>query len=159
LAQPCRARNARRDPDRTRQPEIGVFQHDGGRLAAELEEQALQRRRAFLHIRTNWVATAVGTFANHDFSRGKVQMKHPIHPAAEARITWVCKARCRSTDPDEMFVRGAKQTNAASICRHCPVIAECAADALDNHVEFGVWGGMTLRQRRVLLKQHPEVVS
>lgn len=37
---------------------------------------------------------------------------------------------------------------------------ECAADALDNNkVEFGVWGGMTERQRRALLKQHPEVVS
>ena len=40
-----------------------------------------------------------------------------------------------------------------------PVIAECGADALDNRVEFGVWGGMTERQRRALLKQHPEVVS
>jgi WhiB family redox-sensing transcriptional regulator len=39
------------------------------------------------------------------------------------------------------------------------VIAECAADALDNREEFGVWGGMTERQRRVLLKRHPEVVS
>ena len=40
-----------------------------------------------------------------------------------------------------------------------PVILECGADALDNRVEFGVWGGMTERQRRALLKQHPEVVS
>ena len=38
-------------------------------------------------------------------------------------------------------------------------MAECGADALDNRVEFGVWGGMTERQRRALLKQHPEVVS
>lgn len=36
---------------------------------------------------------------------------------------------------------------------------ECGADALDHKVEFGVWGGMTERQRRALLKQHPEVVS
>ena len=33
------------------------------------------------------------------------------------------------------------------------------ADALDNRVEFGVWGGMTERQRRALLKAHPEVTS
>ena len=39
------------------------------------------------------------------------------------------------------------------------MIAECGADALDNRVEFGVWGGMTERQRRALLKQHPEVIS
>ena len=78
---------------------------------------------------------------------------------AEARITWVSKARCRGADPDELFVRGAAQRKAAVICRHCPVIAECGADALDNRVEFGVWGGMTERQRRALLKQHPEVNS
>ncbi len=78
---------------------------------------------------------------------------------AEARIAWVSQARCRQTDPDELFVRGAAQRKAAVICRHCPVILECGADALDNRVEFGVWGGMTERQRRALLKQHPEVVS
>ncbi len=78
---------------------------------------------------------------------------------AHTRIGWVSKARCRSTDPDHLFVRGAAQRKAATICRHCPVIAECAADALDNRMEFGVWGGMTERQRRALLKQHPEVDS
>jgi WhiB family redox-sensing transcriptional regulator len=79
--------------------------------------------------------------------------------AGEARIGWILKARCRSVDPDELFVRGAAQKKVALMCRHCPVIAECAADALDNRVEFGVWGGMTERQRRALLAQHPEVVS
>ena len=83
-----------------------------------------------------------------------------LHGAeAENRIAWVSQARCRQTDPDELFVRGAAQRKAAVICRHCPVIAECGADALDNRVEFGVWGGMTERQRRALLKQHPEVVA
>jgi WhiB family transcriptional regulator, redox-sensing transcriptional regulator len=78
---------------------------------------------------------------------------------AEERIAWVSKALCRTTDPDELFVRGAAQRKAAVICRHCPVMQECGADALDNKVEFGVWGGMTERQRRALLKQHPDVVS
>jgi WhiB family transcriptional regulator, redox-sensing transcriptional regulator len=78
---------------------------------------------------------------------------------ADARTAWVAKALCRSADPDELFVRGAAQKRAAAFCRRCPVIAECAADALDNRVEFGVWGGMTERQRRALLKSHPEVVS
>ena len=83
-----------------------------------------------------------------------------VHGAeAEARIAWVSQARCRQADPDELFVRGAAQRKAAVICRHCPVILECGADALDNRVEFGVCGGMTERQRRALLKQHPEVVS
>lgn len=77
----------------------------------------------------------------------------------EGRIAWVSKALCRTADPDELFVRGAAQRKAAVICRHCPVVLDCLADALDNRVEFGVWGGMTERQRRALLKQHPEVTS
>lgn len=78
---------------------------------------------------------------------------------AEARIAWVTQARCREVDPDQLFVRGAAQRKAATICRHCPVLMQCGADALDNRVEFGVWGGMTERQRRALLKQHPDVDS
>jgi WhiB family transcriptional regulator, redox-sensing transcriptional regulator len=78
---------------------------------------------------------------------------------AEARIAWVSKARCRSNDPDEFFVRGAAQRKATVICRHCPVVAECLADALGNQMEFGVWGGMTERQRRLLLKQNPAVAE
>lgn len=78
---------------------------------------------------------------------------------AQARIAWVSQALCRQGDPDQLFVRGAAQRKAAVICRHCPVMLQCGADALDNRVEFGVWGGMTERQRRALLKQHPEVTS
>lgn len=72
---------------------------------------------------------------------------------------WFAQARCATTDPDELFVRGAAQRKAAVICRDCPVVQQCGAHALDNHVKYGVWGGMTERQRRALLKQHPEVVS
>ncbi|WP_082974973.1 WhiB family transcriptional regulator [Mycobacterium sp. E3247] len=75
------------------------------------------------------------------------------------RTGWVSKALCRNGNPDGLFVRGAAQRKAATICRHCPVILECGADALDNRVEWGVWGGMTERQRRALLRKHSEVVS
>jgi WhiB family transcriptional regulator, redox-sensing transcriptional regulator len=78
---------------------------------------------------------------------------------SDARTAWVLQGLCLTTDPDKLFVRGAAQRKAAAMCRDCPVKAECLADALDNEVEFGVWGGMTERQRRALLKQHPEVDS
>jgi|ERR1700761_5561279 WhiB family transcriptional regulator, redox-sensing transcriptional regulator len=82
-----------------------------------------------------------------------------IRCEAEARNAWVASALCRTADPDELFVSGAAQRKAATICRRCPVMIECAADALDNRIEFGVWGGLTERQRRVLLKKHPGVDS
>ena len=74
-------------------------------------------------------------------------------------VSWATQAACKGTDPDELFVQGAAQNRAKLICRGCTVRTECLADALDNRIEFGVWGGMTERQRRALLKQHPEVVS
>lgn len=73
------------------------------------------------------------------------------------RGEWITQAKCRNGDPDALFVRGAEQRKAAVICRHCPVMMECRADALDNRVEFGVWGGLTERQRRAVLRKNPDV--
>ncbi len=72
---------------------------------------------------------------------------------------WASKGRCVSIDPDALFVRSAAQQHAKAVCQKCPVIAECLADALDNRTEYGVWGGMTERQRRTMLLQHPNVPS
>ncbi|CAM3659163.1 hypothetical protein GCM10009799_47200 [Nocardiopsis rhodophaea] len=72
---------------------------------------------------------------------------------------WSTRAICRETDPDALFVQGAAQNRAKLICRGCPVRAECLADALDNRIEFGVWGGMTERERRALLRRRPDVTS
>ncbi|MYQ58293.1 WhiB family transcriptional regulator [Streptomyces sp. SID4926] len=72
---------------------------------------------------------------------------------------WSAQAACRTTDPDELFVQGAAQNRAKAVCTGCPVRTECLADALDNRVEFGVWGGMTERERRALLRRRPLVTS
>lgn len=72
---------------------------------------------------------------------------------------WPSLAACRTGDPDALFVQGAEQNVAKRICRGCPVRYECLADALDNRIEFGVWGGMTERERRALLRRHPKVAS
>ena len=83
--------------------------------------------------------------------------------AVAGRSTWVQEwaqlGACRSAEPDALFVRGAAQQLAKQVCMACPVIAECLADSLDNHTEFGIWGGMTERERRALLKRRPDVVS
>lgn len=74
-------------------------------------------------------------------------------------VDWASAAACREGDPDALFVQGAEQNTAKKVCKACPVRMECLADALDNHVEFGVWGGMTERERRALLRKHPDVTS
>jgi len=81
-------------------------------------------------------------------------------PAVGAfRPHWASQGRCVSIDPDALFVRGAAQQGAKVVCQRCPVIAECLADALDNRIEFGVWGGMSERGRRAMLLRHPNVPS
>lgn len=72
---------------------------------------------------------------------------------------WAQYGTCSGSDPDALFVQGAAQQQAKQVCMGCPVIAECLADSLDNHTEFGVWGGMTERERRALLKRRPQVTS
>ena len=72
---------------------------------------------------------------------------------------WPALGRCAGTDPDALFVQGKAQRAAKAVCKGCPVVAECLADALDHRTEFGVWGGMTERERRALLKRRPNVRS
>jgi WhiB family transcriptional regulator, redox-sensing transcriptional regulator len=72
---------------------------------------------------------------------------------------WTLRAACREQVPDALFVSGAAQHQAKSVCRACPVRTECLADALDNNVEFGVWGGLTERERRALLRRRPDIKS
>jgi WhiB family redox-sensing transcriptional regulator len=61
--------------------------------------------------------------------------------------------------PDALFVEGSAQREARAVCLACAVRIECLADALDSRADFGVWGGMTERERRALLRRRPDVRS
>lgn len=72
---------------------------------------------------------------------------------------WTAYGLCGKSQPDELFVEGAAQRTARQLCGDCAVRLECLVDALDSKVAFGVWGGMTERERRALLRRRPDVVS
>ncbi len=74
-------------------------------------------------------------------------------------VEWTPLAACRGSAPDDLFVQGAAQQQAKQVCQRCQVVAECLADALDNRTEFGVWGGMTERERRAMLRRYPKIKS
>lgn len=64
-------------------------------------------------------------------------------------MAWTQLARCRGLDPDLFFVRSASEAReAARICHRCGVKEACLRYALEHEIEFGVWGGLTERQRR-----------
>lgn len=72
---------------------------------------------------------------------------------------WASQGECASADPDGFFVQGADQNRVKSFCAPCKVRNLCLADALDNRIEFGIWGGMTERERRKLLRRNPGVTD
>ena len=73
--------------------------------------------------------------------------------------TWAVRAACANVDPDQLFGKGAEQRDIRSLCFSCPVRMECLAEALDSASSFGVWGGLTERERRALLRRFPEVTD
>ena len=71
---------------------------------------------------------------------------------------WTSFAKCRGTK-DDMFGDAHDQKRARLLCVGCPVRFECLAEALDSRIEWGVWGGMTERERRSLLRQRADISS
>lgn len=69
---------------------------------------------------------------------------------------WTEAAACKNSS-DQLFVQGAEQNEAKRVCMRCPVKAECLAEALDNRIQWGVWGGLTERERRALLRRRPDI--
>ena len=77
---------------------------------------------------------------------------------AVQRDDWTMRAKCRGME-DALFPEASDQKRARLLCSGCPVRFECLAEALDNRIEWGIWGGMTERERRLLLRQHTDVTS
>ncbi|MFH5821346.1 WhiB family transcriptional regulator [Georgenia sp. AZ-5] len=72
---------------------------------------------------------------------------------------WVSQAACAQAAPDALFVRGAAQRTARKVCFGCPVRLRCLAEALAEDISFGVWGGLTERERRALVRRRPDVTD
>lgn len=76
-----------------------------------------------------------------------MQRTTPIQ-ALEDR-TWQNKANCMGVDPELFFPeRGASTREAKEVCRGCVVKGDCLEYALANGEKFGIWGGLSERERR-----------
>ena len=68
--------------------------------------------------------------------------------------TWQTKGNCVSVNPDLFFPeRGASTREAKEVCRGCAVREDCLEYALANGEKFGIWGGLSERERRRLRRQ------
>lgn len=74
-------------------------------------------------------------------------------PITEER-PWAAFSACRDHDPDTFFpVTTETEREAIRICHGCPVRMDCLEFALEARVRFGIWGGLTEKQRRSLKRQ------
>lgn len=68
--------------------------------------------------------------------------------------SWQDLANCLGVDPDLFFPeRGASTREAKEVCRGCVVREDCLEYALANGEKFGIWGGMSERERRRIRRQ------
>jgi WhiB family redox-sensing transcriptional regulator len=76
---------------------------------------------------------------------------------------WMLGATCRGR-PDLFFApddsetrseRRRREAAAKSVCALCPVRMQCLMDALESDERFGIWGGLTERERRSLRRSGP----
>ena len=64
---------------------------------------------------------------------------------------WQERALCAQTDPEAFFPeKGGSTREAKRICSGCDVRAECLDYALAHDERFGIWGGLSERERRRL---------
>ena len=64
---------------------------------------------------------------------------------------WQDRALCAQTDPEAFFPeKGGSTREAKKICLGCEVRSECLEYALAHDERFGIWGGLSERERRRL---------
>ena len=67
---------------------------------------------------------------------------------------WQLAANCLGVDPDLFFLeRGASTKEAKAVCQGCEVRDDCLEYALVNGEKFGIWGGLSERERRRIRRQ------
>ena len=68
--------------------------------------------------------------------------------------SWQERALCAQTDPEAFFPeKGGSTREAKRICTGCEVRGECLEYALEHDERFGIWGGLSERERRRLKRR------
>ena len=69
-------------------------------------------------------------------------------------LAWQERALCAQTDPEAFFPeKGGSTREAKRVCMSCDVRPECLSYALPNDERFGIWGGLSERERRRVKKR------
>jgi WhiB family redox-sensing transcriptional regulator len=76
------------------------------------------------------------------------------NPTDDTATSWMADGNCRNYPPAVFFPSdGVGVDRARRICATCPVTSSCLEYALEQHIDHGVWGGCSERERRRILKR------
>ncbi|PTR31631.1 WhiB family redox-sensing transcriptional regulator [Rhodococcus sp. OK519] len=95
-------------------------------------------------------------FVGAEFELGVAVPQLSLIPGLDAMFDpaedqWQDRALCAQTDPEAFFPeKGGSTREAKRICLGCEVRGECLEYALANDERFGIWGGLSERERRRL---------
>jgi WhiB family redox-sensing transcriptional regulator len=83
-----------------------------------------------------------------------VRRPSPAEDEEDGPLSWQADALCAQTDPEAFFPeKGGSTRDAKRICTSCEVKSECLEYALQNDERFGIWGGLSERERRRLRRR------
>ncbi|ABK52231.1 transcription factor WhiB [Acidothermus cellulolyticus 11B] len=86
----------------------------------------------------------------HDIIAGLAELRNRM----DDELRWQEQALCAQTDPEAFFPeKGGSTREAKRICASCPVRIECLEYALAHDERFGIWGGLSERERRRLKRR------
>ena len=69
-------------------------------------------------------------------------------------LSWQERALCAQPDPEAFFPeKGGSTREAKRVCLSCDVRSECLEYALGHDERFGIWGGLSERERRRLKRR------
>ncbi|RLK47743.1 WhiB family transcriptional regulator [Microbacterium telephonicum] len=81
-------------------------------------------------------------------------VRRPAATEEDTALAWQTDALCAQTDPEAFFPeKGGSTRDAKRICGSCDVRDHCLEYALQNDERFGIWGGLSERERRKLKRR------
>ena len=123
---------------------LGNFERDGEVEAAAQLQWAVEARSDEPVLRKQQRVTRQPVAVNTDV----------VGDAVSGELTWQERALCAQTDPEAFFPeKGGSTREAKRVCSGCEVRAECLEYALGHDERFGIWGGLSERERRRLKRR------
>jgi WhiB family redox-sensing transcriptional regulator len=103
------------------------------------------------HIKYAWDTRRANDARNYEKLRARWTQENPVRKPVPPPEKWTEKALCAQVDNELFFPeKGAPARAAKKVCTKCEVRQPCLDFALENNISYGIFGGLSLKERRKL---------